>query len=193
MGFLDKLIGKEVQKQLNKVVQNISDAVVEAATAPKSANSTPQPAPAAAAPAAAPVAKKGLKKVHNEPFSTAINVVPSSVAESGEAAFGKGKLEAYFLDLVAKNLPELTAQTDVVPESLSLYVEGKKQNVPIVLFRNGLPVIALFLVPSQGYKRAAVVNTMNACEDKGIPAIRFMDSFSNQPNYVIARIKAVMK
>lgn len=117
------------------------------------------------------------------------DVILSSVAEDGAQAFKRKKLTEYFVDLITKNIPDVEVKTNLSPESMMLYIDGKQQNVPIALYKNGSPVIALFLVPSQAYKTVAVVNTMKACEEKGIPAIRFMDSFRNDPSYVIHRIK----
>ena len=187
MGLLDKLV--------KKVVSGAVDSLLNQATNNSSATpvAKPEESPAFSATASAGSSPLKLKKEHNESFSTAISVLPSDIAPTGEAAFKKGKITEYFTDLLSKNLPDTDIRTDISPASLGLYIEGKQQNVPIVIYRAAEPVLALFLVPSQGYRRAAVINTMNACEDAGIPAIRFMDTFSNKPEYVIARVKAVMK
>lgn len=197
MGFLSKLISKEVSKQLGNV---ISSAVNQAVNNTAGNNSASAPAPASA-PAAAPnqgrVYNFGqpmeLKKVHNEPFSTVINVVPSTVAINGKVAFEQNRLIEYISDLLIKNIPQITVRTNVSPAELGLNVLGKQQNVSIVVYRGNIPVLALLVIDQDLYRRASVINTMNGCEDKGIPAIRFMEGFLSYPEYVVARCRAVMK
>ena len=69
-----------------------------------------------------------------------------------------------------------------------------EKNVPItLLLSNGTsPAMAIFLVPRDKYKPRALIESMNACENAGIPAIRFINEFENEPGYVIGRIKTVL-
>lgn len=113
------------------------------------------------------------------------------VAGAAESDFPRGSVE-YFHDLVVKNLPGVECAAAVELERLGLQKPEKSVPVSLVLLRAGKPVLALFLVSKSKYKTHAVLNSMNACELAGIPAIRFFTEFSNEAGYVIGRIKAVM-
>ena len=62
----------------------------------------------------------------------------------------------------------------------------------MLLSRDGAPKLAIFLVSKDKYKPRALIESMNACENAGIPAIRFMQEFDNKPGYVVGRIRTVL-
>ena len=69
----------------------------------------------------------------------------------------------------------------------------RNERVSAVVYKNGAPALALYIVSKNSYRREAYVLGMNACEKAGIPALRFMKEFSNEPGYIVGRVDAVMK
>ena len=64
--------------------------------------------------------------------------------------------------------------------------------VSLLLSKGGVRKLAVMLVPKNRYRVTKVVNTMNACEDQGIRAIRFFREFENTAPYVVGRIRAIV-
>ncbi len=137
---------------------------------------TAEEAPAYAAPQ--------LIRKRNEKVVPLAGALGSDVEDRGSAA--------YFADLLSRNFPgleiavgqPLSAVTDRVPEWAA--------DIDVLACRNGAPAVAILLVPKNRYRKAAVINAMNACEEAGVPALRFMKEFSNEPSYVAGRVKAVL-
>ena len=77
------------------------------------------------------------------------------------------------------NLPDITVEKDVPVESLGQEVPVKRANIDLMLSKDGKQVLAVFLVPKNQYRIAKYINSMNICEDAGVPAIRFMKEFMN--------------
>ena len=184
MGFLDKLISKSVKDIAKQVEKNLAGALNGAAQ-PQPAVPAPQPAPApqAAAPADTSPSAPVLNVRHNEPFAP-VAAQASSVADRGSVA--------YFADVIGKNIPGVTLETDVPLTALGLSAE-KGVPVSVAVYKAGTPALAILVTPKNGYRRYGVINTMNALEARGIPAIRFMKEFANEPGYVVGRVLAVMR
>ena len=194
MGLLDKLFSKEVKekmedlaKKINEAIDDIKDNIDkkedEAEDVASSVTETVQEKAEEAEEFAEWVVPQ-LKVKRKEVFSRFEAAVGSEIEDCGSAA--------YFGDLIAKNLPDITVEKDVPVESLGQEVPVKRANIDLMLSKDGKQVLAVFLVPKNQYRIAKYINSMNACEDAGIPAIRFMKEFSNEPSYVIGRIKALI-
>ena len=187
VGLLDKFISKETQEQLKNLVKDVAEYAENAVKSDVpnktyASYSSPQPAqPEPQYPE--PVVVK-LKVKHSEPFIIDAGAVGSD--------FDRGSAE-YFIDVIEKNIPGVQTAANVPLSSLTADVPAKSLPVSVLVSRGGQPVIALMVVRKNDYRKVGVVNTMNACEDAGIPTIRFMSEFGNEPGYVAARIRAVMK
>ena len=128
-----------------------------------------------------------LVKEHKEPVQYDHNAIGSTLPHVDATT-----TLMYFTDLIQKNLPEFTVKQFASVESV--LGSAPEKNVPItLLLSNGTsPALAIFLVPRDKYKPRALIESMNACENAGIPAIRFINEFENEPGYVIGRIKTVL-
>ena len=125
-----------------------------------------------------------LVKEHKEPVQLAYDAVGSVFTDTGSIM--------YFTDLVQKNLPEYAVFQYPSIESVLGSAPEKNVNISMLLSRAGVPKLAIFLVSKDKYKPRALIESMNACENAGIPAIRFMQEFDNKPGYVIGRIRTVL-
>ncbi len=192
MGFLDKLLGKAVADSIGQAIRNAVDSVNTAAGTDSGTQSS-SPAPSAA-PAqqtreeeydydCAPAVT--LKVKHNESFTPVANAIGSSNYDHGSAA--------YFEDIIRANLPEMDISRDVPLSSVSGDSPAKQMPITLLLRRGGAPVLAILLVDKDRYRVYSVLNTLNSCEGAGIPAIRFMKEFRNDPGYVVGRIRAVAR
>ncbi len=218
MGLLDRLIKKITNdltdKASDKIADSISDAVMDSlnmteeekaalkakkeaeakAEAEKKAEEAAKKAEQAAQAAAAgielddngyPVQQvPHLNVKHSEPVIPDASAVPS--------ALPKGDV-SYFADLIEKNLPGAALEKNVPLASVVPGATSWNVNIDLLLRKAGAPALAVMIVGKNYYNRMAIVNTMNACEGAGIPAIRFIKEFSNEPSYVIGRIKGLMK
>lgn len=125
-----------------------------------------------------------LVKEHKEPVRFAYDAVGNAVPDTGSIM--------YFTDLVQKNLPEYAVLQYPSVASVLGSAPEKNVNISMLLSRDGAPKLAIFLVSKDKYKPRALIESMNACENAGIPAIRFMQEFDNKPGYVIGRIRTVL-
>ena len=125
-----------------------------------------------------------LVKEHKEPVQLAYDAVGSSVGDTGSIM--------YFTDLVQKNLPEYAVLQYPSIASVLGSAPEKNVNISMLLSKEGAPKLAIFLVSKDKYKPRALIESMNACENAGIPAIRFLQEFENKPAYVIGRIRTVI-
>jgi len=209
MGLLDKLFSKEAQQKLNDLVKDatkkINDTIDElksgieegkkGASAEDIKESLNDQGPKTqeeketqqAAPEGDTVSFKEPQPVvlnhrREERFSLREDAVPSDIQDRGSTA--------YFRDLIEKNLPEVSLREEVPLAEITPEVPVKNRNVSLLLTSDSGKKLAVLLVSKNQYRRAAVVNTMNICEDRGIPAIRFMQEFENAPAYVVGRIAA---
>lgn len=125
-----------------------------------------------------------LVKEHKEPFNKDLTAKGCGITDRGSAE--------YFAELINVNLPDVQLEKNVSPAEYAAELPDRNVNADLLLFRDGKPALAIFLVGKNSYKRVAVINSMNAFENAGIPALRFMKEFSNEADYTIGRIRAVM-
>ena len=202
MGLLDKLLKKVTDAAEKGVSQAIKGAVKEGlgikndSDLEKTANQYAESVQHSAESYAAEVKNAAeeftqynrtplkLVKEHKEPVQFAYDAVGSAVPDTGSIM--------YFTDLVQKNLPEYAVLQ--YPSVASVLGSAPEKNVDItmLLSRDGAPKLAIFLVSKDKYKPRALIESMNACENAGIPAIRFMQEFDNKPGYVVGRIRTVL-
>ena len=97
-----------------------------------------------------------------------------------------------FADVLSRNFPGLEVLTNQPLSAVTDRLPERAAAIDVLVRRNGAPAVAIVLVRKNGYKKAAVINTMNACEEAGVPALRFMKEFSNEPAYVAGRVKALL-
>ena len=128
-----------------------------------------------------------LVKEHKEPVEYDDNAIGSSLPHVDATT-----TLMYFTDLIQKNLPEFTVTQFASIESILGSAPEKNVPVTLLLSKGTSPALAIFLVPRDKYKPRALIESMNACENAGIPAIRFINEFENAPGYVIGRIKTVL-
>lgn len=197
MGLLDKFIRKETQEQLKNLIKDAAEAVSDAiksdgtqqgeGTYAAPAQQTYQQArqPEQAEVPAYPEPRNVMLKVrHDEPFVPETLVVESGLEHC---------TPEYFIDVIEKNVAGVQAVKNVPLASITADVPEDSLPVSVLVSRGGQPVLAIMIIEKNRYKRKACVNTMNACEDAGVPAIRFMSEFENRAGYVVARVRAVMK
>lgn len=203
MGLLDSLLKKTVSQTVNQASKKVESSVKNAVSdgiaaglglkpsskpAASATAAAPSPAAAEAAPAAAAEGEKTYKpaptltKVHKEKF------VPVKGADLSDKPVGSPD---YFIELAEKNFG-MTGRVYVPLAEIGQTVDGRSMDVPIMLYKGAKPALAVFLVPKNDYRKYAVINSMNACEAAGIPAIRFFQEFSNDAAYVVGRMNAVM-
>lgn len=198
MGFLDKFISKEAQDKIKATVKSAAEVaeekLKEAAeyaeekkrdTASHSAYSPAQVAADNGESYSQPSYSEAprLIKKHTESFAHYSGAVGSDVSK-------KNAVE-YIEDLILKNLPGVELKKNVNISAASAEPGKKYVPVDMVLIKDSKPVLALIICGKNQYRLYGVINTMNACEEKGLPAIRFFKEFENKPEYVIGRIKAV--
>lgn len=128
-----------------------------------------------------------LVKEHKERVIPADDAVGSDIVNDGSTT-----TLMYFTDLIQKNLPEYTVTQSASIESVLGSAPEKNTDISLLLTKEGTPVLAIFLVPKNHYKPRKLIESMNALENAGIPAIRFINEFENKPAYVIGRIKTVI-
>lgn len=128
--------------------------------------------------------KPVLIRKRTEQFPLAQNVEPSTITDRGSAA--------YFGDLINRNLHGVEVRYDVQLSELSSIDPPVKVPLDVVIYRDGQPSVAIIIVSKNHYRRAGIIFTMNACENSGIPALRFFREFENEPEYVIGRINTVL-
>lgn len=195
MGLLDKLFSKEVKDKVDSLTKKINEAIDDIKeNIEKKTEETAKEA--ANAVSSAENAVENAADEWPEPVIPQLKVKRNDAVVPFEAAVGSDiedhGSKAYFADLIAKNLPEVTVAQDVPFETLGAEAPAKKADIDLMLSKDGKPAVAVFLVYKNQYRLVKYINTMNACEDAGIPAIRFMKEFSNEPAYVIGRIKALL-
>ena len=191
MGLLDKLFSKEVKEKMEDLAKKINEAIDDIKDnidkkedeAEEAVSSVTETVQEAVEEFPEPVIPQ-LKVKRKEVFSLFEGAVGSEIEDRGSAA--------YFEDLIKKNLPEITVEKNVPVETLGQETPAKRADIDLMLMIDGKPVLAIFLVPKNLYRLTKYVNSMNICEDAGIPAIRFMQEFSNEPAYVTGRIKALI-
>lgn len=67
------------------------------------------------------------------------------------------------------------------------------EKATFLLRRNDRVEAAILLVPKYDWDTAAIRSTMDACRASGIPCLRFMKEFQNNPDYVVNRIRSVLR
>ncbi len=70
---------------------------------------------------------------------------------------------------------------------------AESPNLSYVLYRNERPIAAVILCGKYEWNTQQILNTMEACEDSGVPCLRFMKEFRNSANYVVGRINSVLR
>ena len=209
MGLFDKLLSKEATEKLNSFVKEATEKINKEldglregaekkpadAPKPEAAKPAETPAPAAAASSAAPEAELDengypvwqtpvLKKDRKGKIVTVTDFVPSDITDRSDPS--------YIVDLVEKNLPGAAAKKEVPLSEITSDVPEKNMPISVMVSVGGVNKVAVMVVEKNKYRNAAVVNTMNACEDKGIAAIRVFKEFENKPEFVLGRIKAFL-
>ncbi len=196
MGFLDKLISKEAQEKIKATVKSAAEVAEEklkeaaelAEEKKKEASSQSAYSPAQVAAdngeeySSSSNAPRLVKK-HKEPIIPFTGTVGSDVSKNNSVE--------YIEDLINKNLPGIEIKKNVNISAANAEPGKKYVPVDLVLIKDSKPVLALIICSKNKYRLYGVINTMNACEEKGLPAIRFFKEFENKPEYVIGRIKAV--
>lgn len=211
MGFLDRVVKRGIENAVSDVRRSatnaagnaISNAIEDSVNdkfnklfgtdAKRSTGSSaPAESPSAAAtPAAEAPAFSGeykvvkLKVSHNESFTPDANAVGSTIGDRGSAA--------YFADVISKNIPGAAVRTNVALSEISSENPDKKVNIDVLVSIGGVNKVAIVLPSKAKYRNHAYLNTMNACEAAGVAALRFMQEFRNDPGYVSARVKSVIK
>ena len=109
---------------------------------------------------------------------------PSYVSEENAYCFN-GTVEQYFSKLLAERFPEYSVRRNLSVRSEN----GETAPISFLLVRNERPCLAIILCHSQQYKRKRYLNTIQACERRGIPAQRYFTDFRNDANYVTTRIR----
>ena len=191
MGLLDKLLSKEVKEKLGDLTKKINEAIDDIKE-----NMDKKEEKAEEVVSSTENTVEEVAEEFPEPVYAQLKVKRKEVFAPFEAALGSdiedhGSL-AYFTDVIAKNLPDVTVSSIVPLETLGGEIPAKKADIDLLLSKDGKQALAILLVPKNKYRLTKYINTMNACEDAGVPAIRFMKEFSNEPAYMIGRIKALI-
>ena len=187
MGFLDKFISKEAQDKIKSAVKTAAEIaeekIKEAAEEKKASSYSPAAVAQANGEEYTPSSDAPrLINKHRESVIPFAGVIDSGVSKKNAAD--------YIEDLVLRNFPGVTVKRDAD------FGDGSdKKFVPVSLLleKDSRPVLAVIVCGKNQYRLYGVINTMNACEQQGIPAIRFFREFENKPEYVCGRIKAVAK
>lgn len=189
MGLFDKLFSQEVKNKLEELTKKAEEAVGDALDKVLPDEKKAEEAVNQAANTVQEVREEAraaeVEVKHNEAFTEAINAIGSVIEDRGSAA--------YFKDVIEKNLPGTEVRENVALSDIGVSEPKRNERVSAVVFRNGVPALALYIVHKNNYRREAYVLGMNACEKAGIPALRFMKEFSNEPGYIVGRVNAVMK
>lgn len=121
---------------------------------------------------------------HKGPFKKAVGAVESNIPDHGSAD--------YFVDIITRNISGATCEKNVSLASVGAALPYKKVDIDVLVSVAGAPKLAIFLTPKDKYKNACYVFSMNACEAKGISAIRFMKEFDNDADYSVGRIQSLL-
>lgn len=201
MGLFDKLLSKEAQDKIRSTVKSAAqlaeEKLKETAETLQDKQSSMRSDQSQSAYSPSQVAKDNgetyivspdssprLIKKHCEPIIPFEGAVKSSVSRK--------KTCEYIEDLISLNLPGVTVKRGANISS-DKYPGKKFVPVDLVLMKDSKPVLAVIVCNKNQYRLYGVINTMNACEEKGLPAIRFFKEFENKPSYVIGRIKTVAR
>ncbi len=194
MGLFDKLMGsaaklvKEKGSQIatGKIKESLGEIFgkQEQPESPKREEERPVPAAVPEEEERPAYAAPQLIRKRNEKVVPLAGALGSDVEDRGSAA--------YFADVLSRNFPGLEIAVNQPLSAVTDRVPAWAADIDILACRNGAPAVAILLVRKNGYKKAAVINAMNACEEAGVPALRFMKEFSNEPSYVAGRVKAVL-
>ena len=196
MGLFDKLLSKEMKDKLDELTKKaenvIGDALDKVLPDEKKAEEkveqavqTVQAAENAFEEAEKEIQAAALDVKHNEAFQAALNAVGSDITDRGSVA--------YFKDIIEKNIPGTEVRENVSLSEIGASEPKRNERISAVVYKYGAPALALYIVSKNYYRREAYVLGMNACEKAGIPAIRFMKEFTNEPGYIVGRVNAVMK
>lgn len=96
--------------------------------------------------------------------------------------------EKYFEQLLHGVFSEYNIKQNVV-------ITNSTPSVPVsyLFMKENRPVLAIILCGSREYKTQKILNTMQACESRGIPVQRYYTSFRNSADYVCERIRSELK
>ena len=197
MGLFDKLFSQEVKNKIDELTKKAEEVVGDALdkvlpdekkaeeAAKETAEAVQETAEAVKEEAEKEVQAAKLDVKHNEAFSAAVNAIGSAIEDRGSVA--------YFKEVIEKNIPGSEVRESVSLSEIGAAEPKRNERVSAVVYKNGAPALALYIVSKNSYRREAYVLGMNACEKAGIPALRFMKEFSNEPGYIVGRVDAVMK
>ncbi len=182
MGLFDKLFSKEVMNKIEEVQKKaeeaIGDAIDKILPDEKKVEETVKQAEDS-------VEKAATVSAAKEQVECLADAVGSEIENRGTFA--------YFKDVIEKNIPGTEVKSDVKLEEIGVYEPKRNEAPTAVVFRNGTPAAALYIVRKNSYRRESYSLAMAACKAAGIPALRFMKEFRNEPGYVAGRVGAAMK
>ncbi len=202
MGLFDKLLGSALKEGIKKAADAASEKIgsalekngIDLDSVKEAFSEAKKKEDGAPAPAAVPAAEEEeavsgytapvLIRPRREQVVRDMTAVGSSVEDTGSAE--------YFADVISRNFPGYEVKTGRPLADVTAELPPLSSMLDVVMYRNGAPVAAVLLVRKNSYKRAAHIFTMNACERAGVPALRFMKEFSNEPSYIVGRIRGVL-
>ena len=190
MGLFDKLFSKEVMNKIEEVQKKAEEAIGGAIDkilpdekkaeeaikqAEKAENNAAQVQSAAQETAAAA----------KEQFEYIADAVGSEIENRGTFA--------YFKEVIEKNIPGTEVKCGVKLEDIGVSEPKRNEAPTAVVYKDGVPAAALYIVKKNYYRRECYSLAMAACLAAGIPALRFMEEFRNEPGYVAGRVDAAIK
>ena len=190
-GALQPKVNEWSEKVVNAYGKNI-DAQVEALD-----NATEALNEANAAIEADPEAKNALRESLEKLAQSAEKYAEATGAGTGsgskkQAYVYKSVGDADYFASIIEKIPGAVCEKHVPLSELTDEAPAKAADIDVLVSAGGVKKAAILLVPKNSYRVEAVVNTMNACEKNGITPIRFMNEFSNRPEYVTERVSAVL-
>ena len=100
-----------------------------------------------------------------------------------------GTVMEYFDMLLEKHFPELQAEMMVYPRDLDIRASFESYPITFLLRRERKPVLALLLLDRDRSDTPAIRNTLQTCEDNGIPCLRFFNQDRSEASEVIQAIR----
>ncbi|MBP5224095.1 MAG: hypothetical protein J6Z38_00715 [Lachnospiraceae bacterium] len=194
MGLFDKLFSKEVMSKIEEVQKKAEEAIGGAIDKilpdEKKAEEAVQQAQNAAeqvqdTAGQAQTAAQNAVSAAKEQFEILADAVGSEIENRGSAA--------YFKEVIEKNLSGTEVKCGVSLEEIGVSEPKRNEPPTAVVYKDGAPAAVLYIVKKNSYRRECYTFAMAACKAAGIPALRFMEEFRNDPGYVAGRVDAVLK
>lgn len=99
----------------------------------------------------------------------------------------------YFSSIIKEHIPDVEVREEVNLSEVSQYCPVKQVKIDILIYKHGMPRLAILLVPKDKYKNQCYTNTILSCKKAGVNTIQFMKEFRNDPDYVVDRILKEMR